>query len=42
MDETIEIGIRAQMYKELPQYVAARRKAVEVTGEKGGPDKMRR
>ena len=32
MDDTIEIGIRAQMYKELAQYVAPK-KAIEVSGE---------
>ncbi len=35
MDETIEIGIRAQMYKELAQYVASKRKAIGVKGEAG-------
>jgi len=39
MDETAELGIRAQMYKELAQYVAPKRKAIEVTGEDGGPIK---
>jgi hypothetical protein len=33
MDETAELGLRAQMYKELAQYVAPKRKGVEVTGE---------
>lgn len=35
MDENADLGIRAQMYKELAQYVAPKRKAVEVTGENG-------
>jgi hypothetical protein len=30
MDVIIEIGIRAQMYKELAQYVAPKRKTVEM------------
>ena len=29
MDEKVEMSIRAQMYKELAQYVASKRKAVE-------------
>jgi hypothetical protein len=29
MDETVELSIRAQMYKELAQYVAPKRKAIE-------------
>jgi hypothetical protein len=37
MNETAELNIRAQMYKELAQYVACKRKAVEVSGEDGGP-----
>jgi hypothetical protein len=36
MDESQPIRLRAQMYKELAQYVAPKRKAVEVTGEDGG------
>ena len=36
MDETAEINIRAPMYKELAQYVASKRKAVEVEGSAGG------
>ncbi len=36
MDESADLGIRAQMYKELAQYVAPKRKAIEVTGEDGG------
>jgi len=39
MDKHVELGLRAQMYKELAQYVAPKRKAVEVTGEDGGPSK---
>ena len=39
MDETVELGIRAQMFKELAQYVAPKRKAIEVMGEDGGPIK---
>ena len=39
MDETVEVSIRAQMHKELAQYVAPKRKAMEVTGEDGGPVK---
>jgi hypothetical protein len=35
MDETIEIGIRAQMYEELAQYGASKRKAIEVRSEAG-------
>jgi hypothetical protein len=34
MDKTIEIGIRAQMYKELAQYVASKN-AIEVSSEAG-------
>jgi hypothetical protein len=37
MDENTELSLRAQMYKELAQYVAPKRKAVEVTGEDGDP-----
>ncbi len=37
MDERIEVSIRVQVLKELCQYVAPKRKAVEVTGDKGGP-----
>ena len=35
MDETIEIGIRAQMYRELAQYGASKGKAIEVRSEAG-------
>jgi hypothetical protein len=35
MAESQLIRLRAQMYKELEQYVAPKRKAVEVTGEDG-------
>jgi hypothetical protein len=37
MDERVEVSIRVQVLKELCQYVAPKRKAVEVTGDKGGP-----
>jgi len=37
MDESVPINIRARMYQELAQYVAPKRKAVEVTGADGGP-----
>jgi hypothetical protein len=30
-------GLRASMYRELAQYVAPKRKAMEVTGEEDGP-----
>ncbi len=32
MDEKVEMNLRAQMYKELAQYVAPK-KAIEVSGE---------
>jgi hypothetical protein len=35
VDETADLSIRAQMYKELAQYVAPKRKAIEVKGEEG-------
>jgi hypothetical protein len=35
MDESVGMRIRAQMYKELAQYVASKRKAIEVRGEAG-------
>jgi hypothetical protein len=37
MDERVEVSIRVQVLKELCQYIAPKRKAVEVTGEDGGP-----
>ena len=37
MDERVDVSIRVQVLKELCQYVAPKRKAVEVTGDKGGP-----
>jgi hypothetical protein len=37
MGEIAELGLRAQMYKELAQYIAPKRKALEVTGEDGDP-----
>ena len=39
VDEQAELGLRAQLYKELAQYTAPKRKAVAVTGEDGGPVK---
>jgi len=36
MDEKQPIGLRAQMYKELAQYVAPNRKALEHKGEMAG------
>ena len=33
MDEKVEMSIRAQMYRELAQYIASKRKAMEVSGE---------
>ncbi|MGH8502637.1 MAG: hypothetical protein ACREVE_09220 [Gammaproteobacteria bacterium] len=35
MDQTVEVGVRAQMFKELAQYVAPKRKAVEMSGGVG-------
>ncbi len=35
MDEKVEMSIRAQMYKELAQYVASKRKAVEIQADPG-------
>lgn len=35
--ETISIETRGQMFKELAQYVAPKRKAIEVTGKDDGP-----
>ena len=37
IDEHIEVSIRVQVLKELCQYIAPKRKAVEITGEDGGP-----
>jgi hypothetical protein len=37
MDERTELSLRAHMYKELAQYIAPKRKAVEVAGEDGDP-----
>jgi hypothetical protein len=37
LDERVEVGLRVQVLKELCQYVAPKRKAMEVTGEDGGP-----
>lgn len=39
MDERVEVSVRVQVLKELCQYVAPKRKAIEVTGEDGGPVK---
>ena len=39
MDERVEVSVRVQVLKELCQYVAPKRKAVEVTGEDGSPIK---
>ena len=39
MDESQPMQLRATMYRELAQYVAPKRKAVEMTGEDGGPVK---
>jgi len=38
---TASLELRGQMYKELAQYVAPKRKAVEITGEGGGPIESR-
>jgi hypothetical protein len=35
MDETVDLSIRAQMYKELAQYVAPKRKALDIGGGVG-------
>jgi hypothetical protein len=37
MNEEVEVTIRARLLTELAQYIAPKRKAVEVTGEDGGP-----
>jgi hypothetical protein len=39
MDESQPMQLRATMYRELAQYLAPKRKAMEVTGEDGGPVK---
>jgi hypothetical protein len=39
MDERVEISVCVQVLKELCQHVASKRKAMEVTGEDGGPVK---
>jgi hypothetical protein len=36
IDERVEVNVRVQVLKELCQYIAPKRKAVEVTGEDGG------
>jgi hypothetical protein len=35
MDETADLALRAQMYKELAHYVAPKRKAIEVQADAG-------
>ena len=35
MDESAELSLRGQMFKELAQYVAPKRKAIEVSGTAG-------
>ena len=35
MDEKQDIALRAQMFKELAQYVAPKRKAIEMSGADG-------
>jgi uncharacterized protein involved in exopolysaccharide biosynthesis len=35
VDENSKLSLRAQMYKELAQYIASKRKAIEVKGEAG-------
>ncbi len=35
MDEMAEVSVRTQMYKELAQYIASKRKAIEGRGEVG-------
>ena len=37
MDERVDVSICVQVLKELCQYIAPKRKAVAVTGDKGGP-----
>lgn len=37
MDETVEASIRAQMHQELAQYIYPKCKAIEVSGDEGGP-----
>ena len=39
MDESQPMQLRATMYRELAQYIAPKRKAIEVTGEDGTPIK---
>ena len=39
MDESQPMQLRATMFRELAQYVAPKRKAIEVTGEDGSPVK---
>ena len=35
MDQTAELSLRAQMFKELAQYVEPKRKAIEISGPEG-------
>jgi hypothetical protein len=37
MDETVEASIPAQMHQELAQYIYPKCKAIEVSGDEGGP-----
>jgi hypothetical protein len=39
LDESQPMPLHATMYRELAQYIAPKRKALEVTGEDGGPVK---
>jgi hypothetical protein len=39
LDENQPMPLRATMYRELAQYIAPKRKAMEVTGEDGDPIK---
>jgi hypothetical protein len=39
LDENQPMPLHATMYRELAQYIASKRKAMEVTGEDGGPVK---
>jgi hypothetical protein len=39
MDERVEVNVRVKVLKELCQYIAPKRKAMEVTSEDGGPVK---
>jgi hypothetical protein len=39
LDENQPMPLHATMYRELAQYIASKRKAMEVTGEDGDPIK---